>query len=133
MAMNTFVNRLSIKATSKSVEIKKPTWVDVESALLGMGTGEVSFFELWDSDLDDGSVMTVFGDGKAFHASIIRNEILESWPIFRDETNESVTIGGNFFSISQVCFDTELIRKIVQCFFERGLELPEVKWFTLAG
>ena len=132
MEMSNFVKILSVqpKTSPMRVVTNDPQWDDIESALSDLDGGKSRFFELSESP-DEASVMTVYGDAGAYHVGIINNETEQSWLMFGPKTEERVEIGGNLFPKHQVCYDADLIQKIVRFFFESGGKSTEAKWFTI--
>jgi hypothetical protein len=125
-----YLATLEIGSTTRTIT-RDPTSSDIQAAAEEIGSGRLTRVELADSP-DESVIMTVFGDGKQYHISMITDETEESWYWNGTDPNEKgyVEIAGNLFPPHQVTSDLEVVRKALMYFYLSGTLSSDLQWIS---
>ncbi|MBI6874807.1 hypothetical protein [Clostridium aciditolerans] len=78
---------------------------------------------------DKNVILNVFADVSKFHISIIDEDKGMNY-YFNSQSNnkELVELGGNFFDANNICYDQNVLERIVNKFVLYGEKYEKVKW-----
>lgn len=133
MEMKLFVNEIKVSYLGTNECIQEPNMKFILDTVDQIKSNKVHYIELNNTKKSLG--MVVFSEPNLYQIGIVNedNDDIYYYCNGMDETDEFVSIYGNYFSKHLICNDFDILKKIIEKFCYKGERLGDVKWIYEEG